>query len=137
MGMGITIASAITNAVVSTTGYVEDFLCRLTGGRMITFEEMNAVDKRLYLYGYTIEVSTLEGICLLGILNVLLAICCYLIGRNVGYARGVYDCDMEWAESIEAEQDRLKKYGFGDMEANDRAAVKTYRSMKEKGSRKE
>lgn len=121
-----------TTILASASAYVGDFLTRLTNGRFMTWEEATEVTKQYVLYGYHFEVTAIEAMVLVLLPIVAVCVVVYFLGKSSGYWKGRYETDVEWAESIEKEYKRLKKYGFGDEEANDRSAVKTYKYMKEK-----
>lgn len=126
--------SAIT-MLASFSSYLEWLTRRIGDGRMMSWHEITHDARMLIVWGYRMEVTPLEGMAIFALIMVAVMLVFYFIGRSAGYAQGKYDTDVEWSESIERHWKALKKYGFGDEEANDRSAVKTYKEMKEKRRR--
>lgn len=123
--------------IASVGTYLSGLLERLTEGHFMTWEEAAHVEKVIMVCGFVFEITALEAAVMMGLMMMVIGLTFYLLGRSEGIWKGRSDCDIEWWESIEKEYERLKKYGFGDREANDRAAVRTYKEMVEKRTRKD
>lgn len=130
------VISAIS-VLASFSSYLEWLTIRVGEGRMLTWHELTHDVRMLIVWGYRMEVTPLEAIAFFALMMVGVMLVFYFIGRSAGYAQGKYDTDVEWSESIERHWKALKKYGFGDEEANDRSAVKTYKEMKDRRRRED
>ena len=128
------VISAIS-VLASLSSYLEWLTIRVGEGRMLTWHELTHDLRMLVVLGYRMEVTPLEAIAFFALIMGGLMLVCYFIGTGAGYEQGKYDTDVEWSESIERHWKRLKKYGFGDEEANDWSAVKTYKEMKDRRRR--
>lgn len=119
----------------SCCAYLLRLLTRLTDGHIMTLEEAAHVERTINVCGFVADVTALEATVIMVVMMLLVGLAFYTFGHGVGTNKGRNECDKEWMECIEKEHERLKKYGFGDREANDRAAVRTYKDIVEKRTR--
>ena len=119
----------------SVGSYLSGLLTRISEGHFMSYTEMCDTFSYFVIWGFRFDMTFIEALLFwMGYVASCMWLA-YLWGHEVGYKKGHKECDIEWWESIDEHYDRLKKYGFGDNEANDRAAVKTYKEMKDKRER--
>lgn len=129
--------SMLAVVFASVGSYLSGLLTRFTEGHFMSLSEMNDDFSHFVIWGYRFEMNYIEALLFWLVYVISVMMLAYSWGHEVGYKKGHKECDIEWWESIEKHYERLKKYGFGDKEANDRAAVKTYKEMHDKRTREE